>query len=267
MKESSKTTVAIKPVGFQISRFNSLKHGLLSQYTILPWEDDSEYQTLLDALVTEHRPLGPTEEHLVEELAGVMWRKRRLRLAERAAIHRGLNRTTDSYSNTAKVALTHIAGRTSSDSTQDAINSTPEQNSRDIADLEEDDKMTARAIKLLHLGKGGAYKKALTALRDDTRDWWEETLEEQDDDEENQYTPDKEGLLLFLNGKVQNWLEEHRTEIENRPLIQAQAFGDAVDPDRLERLARYEVHLDRKLERTLAMLLKLKDLRGNDEKD
>ncbi len=26
-------------------------------------------------------------------------------------------------------------------------------------------------------------------------------------------------------------------------------------------LARYEVHLDRKLERTLAMLLKLKDLR------
>jgi len=29
----------------------------------------------------------------------------------------------------------------------------------------------------------------------------------------------------------------------------------------LDRLARYETHLDRKLERTLAMLLKLKDLR------
>ena len=33
------------------------------------------------------------------------------------------------------------------------------------------------------------------------------------------------------------------------------------DLDRLDRLARYETHLDRKLERTLAMLLKLKDLR------
>ncbi len=33
------------------------------------------------------------------------------------------------------------------------------------------------------------------------------------------------------------------------------------DPDRLDRLARYETHLDRKLERTLAVLLKLKDLR------
>jgi hypothetical protein len=30
---------------------------------------------------------------------------------------------------------------------------------------------------------------------------------------------------------------------------------------RLERLGRYEVHLDRKLERMLAILLRLKDLR------
>ena len=36
---------------------------------------------------------------------------------------------------------------------------------------------------------------------------------------------------------------------------------DKTEPDKLERLGRYEVHLDRKLERTLAMLLRLKDLR------
>jgi hypothetical protein len=35
----------------------------------------------------------------------------------------------------------------------------------------------------------------------------------------------------------------------------------ALDPDKLERLGRYEVHLDRKLERMLTMLLRLKDLR------
>ena len=35
----------------------------------------------------------------------------------------------------------------------------------------------------------------------------------------------------------------------------------ALDLDKLERLARYEVHLDRKLERMLAMLIRLKDLR------
>jgi hypothetical protein len=36
-------------------------------------------------------------------------------------------------------------------------------------------------------------------------------------------------------------------------------FGEALDPDKLERLGRYEVHLDRKLGRMLAMLLRLKD--------
>jgi hypothetical protein len=45
--------------------------------------------------------------------------------------------------------------------------------------------------------------------------------------------------------------------LANRPLIREQAFGEALDPDKLERLGRYEVHLDRKLERMLTMLLRL----------
>ena len=57
------------------------------------------------------------------------------------------------------------------------------------------------------------------------------------------------------------WFETRRKELANRPLIREQGFGEAVDPDKLERLGRYEVHLDRKLERMLTMLLRLKDLR------
>jgi hypothetical protein len=57
------------------------------------------------------------------------------------------------------------------------------------------------------------------------------------------------------------WFETRKKELANRPLIREQAFGEALDPDKLERLGRYEVHLDRKLERMLAMLLRLKDLR------
>src|SRR5262249_46295589 len=52
-----------------------------------------------------------------------------------------------------------------------------------------------------------------------------------------------------------------KKELANRPLIREQAFGESLDPDKLERLGRYEGHLDRKLERMLAMLLRLKDLR------
>jgi hypothetical protein len=57
------------------------------------------------------------------------------------------------------------------------------------------------------------------------------------------------------------WFEARKKELANRPLIREQAFGESLDPDKLERLGRYEVHLDRKLERMLAMLLRLKDLR------
>ena len=66
----------------------------------------------------------------------------------------------------------------------------------------------------------------------------------------------------FLASEVSSWYEKRQLELDRRPLIRAQAFGEAVDPNRLERLARYEVHLDRKLERTVAMLLKLPELRG-----
>ena len=79
--------------GTEITRFNALRHGVLSHYTVLPWENPDEYHALVEALVAEHGPQGPTEEHLVEELAGIMWRKRRLRLAEAAAHRHGLNST------------------------------------------------------------------------------------------------------------------------------------------------------------------------------
>ena len=54
-------------------------------------------------------------------------------------------------------------------------------------------------------------------------------------------------------------------ELIHRPAVRDQAFGEALDPVKIERLCRYEVHLDRKLERTLAMLLKLKELRRTAE--
>jgi hypothetical protein len=76
--------------GTEITRFNALRHGVLSRYTVLPWEDGDEYRALIAALMAEHAPQGPTEEHLVEELAGILWRKRRLRLAEAAAHRRAL---------------------------------------------------------------------------------------------------------------------------------------------------------------------------------
>ncbi len=79
--------------GYDVSRHNALKHGILSKFTVLSWEDRDEYDALHAAFIEEHDPVGPTEEHLVEELAGIVWRKRRLRLAEAAVFRRGLKST------------------------------------------------------------------------------------------------------------------------------------------------------------------------------
>jgi hypothetical protein len=66
-------------------------------------------------------------KHAPEELAGIIWRKRRLRQAEAAAHHRALKRTTDPYQGTAKAALIHVAAHDETESVDDAIRATEEQ--------------------------------------------------------------------------------------------------------------------------------------------
>ncbi len=142
-----------------------------------------------------------------------------------------------------------------------AVHASPDDTRRDLQDLEDDQVMTEKALRLLRAGKPDAYDKVLAAVRADTRTWWQEQLEDADEDDEHPNTPDADSLQRFLEGYATDWYGTYRKELENRPLIRAHAFAEAFDPNRLDRLARYETHLDRKLERTLAMLLKLKDLR------
>jgi hypothetical protein len=250
--------------GYQLTRFNALRHGVLSRYTVLPWEDASEYQALVAALVSEHAPQGPTEEHLVEELAGVLWRKRRLRLAEAAAHRRGLQNTLSPFQETVKAALVHLGASEQSERVVDAIRATAGETAEDIADLEQDEAMTRRALEALGGDRMDAYKKGLAELRDDTQEWWIDILARDPaelNEGEEPYKPDAAGLRWLLEGEVLPWFDTCRKELANRPFIREQVFRKAVDINRLERIGRYEIHLDHKLERTLAMLLKLKDLR------
>jgi len=87
------------------------------------------------------------------------------------------------------------------------------------------------------------------------------------EEDEEPATADVEGLRSFIEDEVLPWFENRRKELANRSLIREQAFGEALDPDKLEGLRRYEVHLDRKLERMLSMLIRLKELRGKPDQD
>jgi hypothetical protein len=255
----------IESAGTETTRFNALRHGVLSRYTVLPWEDADEYHSLVAALAAEHAPLGPTEEHLVEELAGILWRKRRLRLAEAASYRRGLERTLEPFRHTVKAALVHLHATGQSERAEEAVRATASDTEDELLEMLDDEAMTRRALDLLGSRRNDAYEAALAALREDTQGWWADVLidsAEESVDGEAPITADCDGLRRFIEGEVLPWFETRKKELANRPLIREQAFGEALDPDRLERLGRYEVHLDRKLERMLAMLLKLKELRA-----
>ena len=84
---------------------------------------------------------------------------------------------------------------------------------------------------------------------------------EERDEGEAPATADPDGLRRFVETQVLPWFETRRRELANRPLIREQAFGETLNPDNPERLGRCEIHLDRRLERMLTMLLRLKDLR------
>src|SRR5271155_3062754 len=154
----------------------ALRHGVLSRYTVLPWEDADEYHALVAALLAEHAPQGPTEEHLVEELGGILWRKRRVRQAGAAAPRRRPGQDLEPRRDTAKAAVVHLDAIDECRDVGEAIRATTADTEEDVRDMQEDEVMTRQALDLLGSRRNDAYEAALETLREDTRGWWADTL-------------------------------------------------------------------------------------------
>jgi hypothetical protein len=249
---------------YRATRLNALKHGVLSRFTVLPWEDEAEYRALLAALVAEHAPDGPTEEHLVEELCGIIWRKRRLRMAEASVFRQELRNKVTGYN-----GLEHIAGSALLPLTgcsearaniPRAIAATGAETARDLRELRRDQGMTQDALNILEAGGPDAYGRALAPLGADTREYWQDCLSDPPDDGLT-YTATADALMAWIRHHWREWFDDPILELQHRDAIRDHALGIAYAADDLEVPARYEVHLDRKLERTLAMLIRLRELR------
>jgi hypothetical protein len=245
-----------KPAAYEVVRFNALKHGILSRYTVLSHENHADYESLVQSLMDEHLPAGATEQHLIEELASVIWRKRRVLQAEGATINRGLKESARSAKTIIPAAAPFEMGLTGeSTDIRDLMDLTPE----DVADSQRaarhDLDLTNKATVILRKGGDRAYDKALRVLLPDSREWWESCLEEEE------YTADAEGLTSFINEHLSPFCHRQEKESRHHEAIKNQTIGEGLQAYKLEKLSRYETHLDRKFERTLAMLIKLRDLR------
>ena len=160
--------------------------------------------------------------------------------------------------------MAHLGASDRPEDVSDAVRATAADTEEDWPTSAADEAMTRHALGLLGTKRNDAYEAALAALSEGARKCWADMLARKPDELQKGEAPttaDATSLRGFLENVVLPWLETRKKELANRPLIREQAFGEALDPDKLERLGRYEVHLDRKLERMLTMLLRLKDLR------
>jgi hypothetical protein len=74
--------------GKERSKFNARKHGLFSKAVLLQDESRAEYDALLNGLMENLQPQGKLEIVLVENLATLWWRKRRLLQVETVEIEK-----------------------------------------------------------------------------------------------------------------------------------------------------------------------------------
>jgi hypothetical protein len=77
--------------GKNIASKNAIKHGIFSNAMLLKSESRVEYDSLLNGLYESLKPEGTLERFLVEKLAVLIWRYRRLIITETAEIKSGGN--------------------------------------------------------------------------------------------------------------------------------------------------------------------------------
>lgn len=70
--------------GKQRSKYNAIKHGIFAAVVLPKGESRVQYESLLGGLFEDLSPQGRLEETLVEKLAMILWRHRRLIQAENA---------------------------------------------------------------------------------------------------------------------------------------------------------------------------------------
>ena len=77
--------------GRHISSLNALKHGLRSQLTVIPGENESEFHALFEAFAEEADPQSPRDLAAVRKIATCEWRLRRIAAIETEMFTQALN--------------------------------------------------------------------------------------------------------------------------------------------------------------------------------
>lgn len=230
------------------------------------WEDATVQAERVSALMAEHAPQGPTETHLVEQLAHLMLRRQRLVQAEQGLLAAGLLNTIEhSWGRRAlieRVKLIPGGDAAEESDIKEALTSDDAADRELIADAQACLDSLHAALAQLQRGDLNTYEAALARLHADMRHAWEDVLSQANDGEdEPEWRPSASDLGRYIETELKPWMTKYVENCRAYPLIRTQARAQAYEPEKMATLYDLDARLTRQFEKTLAMLIRLQDMR------
>ncbi len=276
-KPTSKATGPRTSKGKEKTKHNALKHGIFCSVALLKSESPSEFNSLLNGLHDSLQPEGALEEILVEKLAVLSWRYRRLIVAEKAEIQRGARFVEwDEAERQQKEAL-----GTRHDSFLDFGAEVV-----GLMHLRQNPLVLGRCFELLDELKKDIEtngfnsepdEEILTKLYGNSDHWtetlfdayrlWCRTAESSDEErEQNGYASVeqcKTNVLEELKSQIRylNQYKKAKASVESEKLKLEALRRNVPDSPQLDRLLKYEGNLERAFDRTLTQLERLQRMR------
>ena len=266
--------------GKAIAKFNATKHGIFSTVVVLKWETRAGFDSLLDGLMRDCQPQGRLEEILVEKLAMILWRHRRLLISEGGEISK-----THRFLIWEKAASLQDAVTKNADSSK-SKQETPSNRGLfwDVSNL----KMLDRCLELLSRlrdsietdGFEPEYDERILkeiygstkipneggTLASSYKNWCDQSIEAEDPTIKHMGPSEETCRKNMLDeidlevGRLKQIREQYaaiETERNSLELLRSRI----PEGPQLERLLRYEASLERSFDRTLAQLERLQRIR------
>jgi hypothetical protein len=255
------------------SRRNAVKHGIFAKVVLLEHEPSAQFDDLLKGFREDFRPEGTVEEVLVEKLASLTWRYRRMLVAERAEIRAEQEHSSRAADREKQHREEVIMLYTS-----------PKEFEPGLVEMRENPIILKRCIDLLKtlrifIGARGfnpsmddkiirmvfgdkpmcSFRMMYCLYDDPMLMAKKEELKEYDLPLEER----QKKFLEYLSGTIEDF--EHYANIKKDMLAQLERLesssGEVPETPRLDRLLKYSTSLERDFERTLNQLERLQRIR------
>ncbi|HXP72216.1 MAG TPA: hypothetical protein VOA88_23290 [Candidatus Dormibacteraeota bacterium] len=258
--------------GKQRSRYNAIKRGIFAKFVLLEHESAADYESVLNGLREDFHPEGTLETLLVENLAAIIWRKRRFLQAEAAEIANGLEfKSLESIQAQDRERWDRLrSGESLGGMLRDWSNPLVVDEAIEILTLlrtifekfgfyKDEDSWLLR--KLYGLDHDDAA--ALSLFR--TYKIYSKLATRAPKENDDRPSPDelKNEMLGFFDAEISRLkvLKELGEEVDKRKREHQKIAAQVPSQPVMDRLIRYENHLSREFDRTLNQLERLQRIR------